>query len=93
MPVDKAISWPLSQENSNNPESQAVEPMPGRQRLPIRAPTRGRALDDAVISRMNIWLKIDQSAATHAGSGVATGVNGLSTDCSTVFVRKREHRA
>ncbi|MCK1794012.1 hypothetical protein L9059_28290 [Pseudomonas sp. TNT19] len=91
--MDKAISWPLSQENSKRPETKALDSMPDRQRLPILAPLRGKAIDHAVISRIGIWLKIDQSTATHTGYGVAAGMNGLSTACSTVFVRKPEHRA
>jgi hypothetical protein len=39
------------------------------------------------------WSKNEQLRATHARHGAATGMNGLSTDCSTVFVRKRKCRA
>ncbi|WGK91243.1 hypothetical protein [Pseudomonas migulae] len=60
---------------------------------PDAAPHKGEAVDQAPVLRMHIWLKNEQPFASHAGYGAAPAMNGLSTDCSTVFVRKRKARA
>jgi hypothetical protein len=93
MPVDKAISWPLSQENSIVLLAKALRTVAGDMSMPISAPLEGKAIDMAPFLRIKDWLKNDQSDAGHAGQGAATAMNGLSTDCSTVFVRKRKARA
>jgi hypothetical protein len=41
----------------------------------------------------NAWLKNEQAAASHAAPGDAGAMNGLSTGCSTVIVRKRYRQA
>jgi hypothetical protein len=48
---------------------------------------------DQVQVLINVWLKNDQAAASHAVLGAAGAMNGLSTGCSTVIVRKPETRA
>jgi len=40
-----------------------------------------------------LWSKNEQPQPAHAGCGAATVINWLSTDCSTVFVRKLQARA
>jgi len=93
MPVDKAISWPLSQEKSKALLAAAFRTLVGDVSRPISAPLEGKAIDMAPFLRIKVWLKNDQSDAGHARQGAATAMNGLSTDCSTVFVRKRKARA
>jgi hypothetical protein len=41
----------------------------------------------------NAWLKNEQAAASHAALGDAVAMNGLSTGCSTVIVRKLYRQA
>jgi hypothetical protein len=93
MPVDKAISWPLSQENSKALLAKALRTLVGDVSMPISAPLEGKAVDLALFLRIQCWSKNDQFGASHAGHEVATAMNGLSTGCSTVFVRKRKARA
>jgi hypothetical protein len=57
------------------------------------APLEGKAVDQVQVKRVIFWLKNEQASASHAGYGAATAMNGLSTDCSTVFVRKLDGRA
>jgi hypothetical protein len=58
-----------------------------------QAPHKGEAVVQAPVLRMRVWLKNEQLNESHAGYGAAPAMNGLSTDCSTVFVRKRKARA
>jgi hypothetical protein len=60
---------------------------------PNQAPVEGEAFDQAPVSLAGSWLKNEQQPASHAVYGAATTMNGLSTDCSTVFVRKLKRRA
>ncbi|MHC8365124.1 hypothetical protein ACYZT9_04365 [Pseudomonas sp. ZT5P21] len=73
-----------------NHGDQGVEDAPRHISAANPAPLEGEAVDQAPFLLIEFWLKNEQPIASHAGYGAATGMNGLSTDCSTVFVRKRE---
>jgi hypothetical protein len=93
MPVDKAISWPLSQEKSKTLRVEALRAVL-RARLCIDpALLKGGTIEQALFLTWFGWSKNEQRIASHAGYGAATGMNGLSTGCSTVFVRKLPRRA
>ncbi|MHC8322426.1 hypothetical protein ACYZT4_17330 [Pseudomonas sp. GB2N2] len=93
MPVDKAISWPLSQENFKFPPVEVLGTRFGDFSVLQWAPDQGVAPDQAPVLRIGNCSKNEQLTASHAGHGAAKVINGLSTDCSTVFVRKLEARA
>ncbi|MCU1763904.1 hypothetical protein NTD84_29840 [Pseudomonas sp. 14P_8.1_Bac3] len=91
--MDKAISWPLSQENFKTLPTQALSTEPRQAASQYWAPLQGEAVDLALFLPIGFWSKNEQHHASHAGYGAAADMNGLSTDCSTVFVRKRKARA
>jgi hypothetical protein len=93
MPVDKAISWPLSQESRKALKAKALSTRLGAVPIQTQAPVESKAVDQARFLPVTIWSKNEQPRASHAGYGAATGMNGLSTGCSTVFVCKRKGRA
>jgi hypothetical protein len=90
VPVDKAISWPLSQE--------PVKRLPGdpsrratKVKLPrFVAPIKRKAFDQAPVLLVKFWLKNEQSRRSQAAPAAKGVMNGLSTGCSTVFVRNRK---
>jgi hypothetical protein len=88
VPVDKAISWPFSQERVATLVVGSWRAAPGTILILYRAPLGGAGHARAPISPASIWLKNEQRAAAYAGQGTARAMNGLSTGCSTVFVRK-----
>jgi hypothetical protein len=45
-------------------------------------------VDKAPVLPISIWLKIEQSAQSIAAYAAEPALHGLSTGCSTVFVRK-----
>jgi hypothetical protein len=49
MPVDKAISWPLSQEKSNTLQIKALRAAPRPMSIPNQAPLEGKAVDQAPV--------------------------------------------
>jgi hypothetical protein len=49
MPVDKAISWPLSQEKSNALQIKALRTTPRPMSIPHQAPLEGNAVDQAPV--------------------------------------------
>ncbi|MHC8409412.1 hypothetical protein ACYZTR_04365 [Pseudomonas sp. Hz4] len=93
MPEDKAISWPLSQESSKALQVKALKMAPRLMSIPNQAPLESKAVDQAPLFAQGVWSKNEQLTASHAGHGAATVMNGLSTDCSTVFVSKPDARA
>jgi hypothetical protein len=93
MPVDKAISWPLSQENRKSLLAKAFRAGPRHLSILDQALLGGKVLDQALILLVGYWSKNEQHAAAYAGYRAAPAMNGLSTGCSTVFVRKLKARA
>ena len=91
--MDKAISWPLSQENRKSLCVKALRTAPHYLSLPGQALLEGKVLDQAPILPAGCWSKNEQQAATYAGYRAAPAMNGLSTGCSTVTVRKPKARA
>jgi hypothetical protein len=49
MPVDKAISWPLSQENSKALQAKALKVTPRPMSIPTPAPLEGKAVHQAPV--------------------------------------------
>jgi hypothetical protein len=49
MPVDKAISWPLSQESSKALQVKALKMAPRSMLIPNQAPLEGKAVDPAPV--------------------------------------------
>jgi hypothetical protein len=49
MPVDKAISWPLSQEKPNALQIKALRAAPRPMSIPNQAPLEGNAVDQASV--------------------------------------------
>jgi hypothetical protein len=49
MPVDKAIFWPLSQENSTALQAKALKTAPCPMSIPNQAPLEGNAVDQAPV--------------------------------------------
>jgi hypothetical protein len=93
MPVDKAISWPLSQESRQSLQARLSRTRHCYLSRLSQALLQGKPIDQAPVLLVGSWLKNEQLLASHARYGAATAMNGLSTDCSTVFVRKLKRRA
>ncbi|WP_462028702.1 hypothetical protein [Pseudomonas sp. RT6P73] len=91
--MDKAISWPLGQENRKSLVAEALRTGPRHFSNPDQALLGGKVFDQALILLAGNWSKNEQHAATYAGYRAAPAMNGLSTGCSTVFVRKPKARA
>jgi hypothetical protein len=73
--------------------TKASRALPRHLSIGKQAPLEGEVGGRALFLLIKLWSKNEQPGASHAGHGAATAMNGLSTDCSTVFVRKRKARA
>jgi hypothetical protein len=60
MPVDKAISWPLSQEIDKSLLAQALRTLPRPIPIPGEAPLEGKPFDQAPVLRVINWSKNEQ---------------------------------
>jgi hypothetical protein len=60
MPVDKAISWPLSQEIGKSLLAQPLRTLPRPLPTPGEAPLEGKVLDQAPVLRAINWSKNEQ---------------------------------
>ncbi|WP_181150628.1 hypothetical protein [Pseudomonas frederiksbergensis] len=58
--MDKAISWPLSQENDKTLLAWALPMVPHPMSIPNQAPLEGKPLDQAPILRGINWSKNEQ---------------------------------
>ncbi|WP_157214321.1 hypothetical protein [Pseudomonas sp. GM18] len=58
--MDKAISWPLSQEIDKSPLAQALRTLPRPIPIPGEAPLEGKPFDQAPVLRAINWLKNEQ---------------------------------
>jgi hypothetical protein len=74
-------------------QPEGVEPGASLQFGFTTAPLGGEAAKQALFLPSMYWSKNEQLNANHVWHGAETGMNGLSTDCSTVFVCKRKGRA
>jgi hypothetical protein len=67
MPVDKAISWPSSQESCQSALVQSLAAMGCDPSTANQAPLEGRAVDQAPVLLAVTWLKNEQLSASHTG--------------------------
>jgi hypothetical protein len=87
--VDKAISWPLSQERLRSQSASADSSALAGVLSFYRAPIQRKAIEQAPVLPACSWLKNEQLPESQTDPAAAAVMNGLSTGCSTVIVRKR----